>query len=166
MANATTHPGNEIKILLVEDDEVDVELLRRAFTKHGIANEVVVAGDGPEALSYLGSLSTNDRAAPAVLVLLDLNLPTMGGLEVLETVRSDERLRRSVIFVLSTSERERDKRAAYDMNVAGYLVKGKLGPALESLCRLIQSYCDTNRFPSPQAIREGCMPEGSEVEVP
>lgn len=137
----------DIEILLVEDDDIDVEVLRRAFQRHGLKNELTVARDGPEALSFLRQRAQGSLKSGPVLVLLDLNLPTMSGFDVLQQVRSDAALRRSVIFVLSTSEREKDRQQAYDMNVAAYLVKGRAGEDLENLCQLVSSYCATNHFP-------------------
>lgn len=135
------------QILLVEDDEVDVELLRRAFRRHGLGNELVVVQDGPEALRYLRQRCQGQLNAAPMLVLLDLNLPTMSGLEVLDEVRNDNALRRAVVFILSTSERDKDREMAYDKNVAGYLVKGKGNADLENLCEMIKTYCEVNHFP-------------------
>ncbi len=147
MSNDSTTSRRDIEILLVEDDEIDVEVLRRAFQRHGLTNDLVVAGDGPEALAYLRRREQGAVESSPVLVLLDLNLPTMSGFDVLQQVRADANLRRSVVFVLSTSEREKDRRQAYDMNVAAYLVKGRAGPELDDICHLVSSYCAANQFP-------------------
>ena len=107
-------------VLLVEDDEVDVMNVRRAFERNRITNPVHVARNGIEALRML-----RDGTVPASrrLVLLDLNLPRMNGIEFLEAVRSDPALQGLSVVVLTTSDDERDKVEAYRLNVAGYLLK-------------------------------------------
>ncbi|MBV9108034.1 MAG: response regulator [Gemmatimonadetes bacterium] len=109
-----------LNILLVEDDEVDVMNVRRAFQKNNIANPLFVAGDGEEALARLRS---GDVPAERRIVLLDLNMPRMNGIEFLREVRADPELARTTVVVLTTSNDERDKIDAYNLNVAGYLLK-------------------------------------------
>jgi CheY-like chemotaxis protein len=109
-----------INILLVEDDQVDVMNVRRAFEKNKIANPLLVAEDGVEALELLRSGKVGRERR---LVLLDLNLPRMNGIEFLQALRADPELRSTSVVVLTTSNSERDKVAAYDLNVAGYLLK-------------------------------------------
>jgi len=112
--------GQPLNILLVEDDEVDVENVRRAFRKNNIANPLWTAGNGVEALEMLRS---GVVPAPRRLVLLDLNLPRMNGLEFLHAIRRDITLSSLPVVVLTTSNDERDKVEAYHLNVAGYLLK-------------------------------------------
>jgi CheY-like chemotaxis protein len=109
-----------LNILLVEDDEVDVMNVRRAFQKSNITNPLFVAGNGLEAIELLrsGKIPTDRR-----LVLLDLNMPRMNGLEFLKAVRSDPELHSIPVVVLTTSNDDRDKVEAYNFNVAGYLLK-------------------------------------------
>ncbi len=109
-----------LNILLVEDDEVDVMNVQRAFQKNNIANPLYVAGDGLEALEQLrgGKVPTERR-----IVLLDLNMPRMNGIEFLRELRADPELQRTTVVVLTTSNDERDKIDAYNLNVAGYLLK-------------------------------------------
>ena len=109
-----------LNILLVEDDEVDVMNVRRAFQKNHIANPLYVAGNGLEGLEMLrnGTVPEGRR-----LVLLDLNLPKMNGIEFLRAVRADPALSSTSVVVLTTSANERDKIEAYSLNVAGYLLK-------------------------------------------
>ena len=109
-----------LNILLVEDDEVDVMNVRRAFKKNNIANPLFVAGNGLDALEKLrGGEIPRDRR----IVLLDLNMPRMNGIEFLRELRGDPELRSTTVVVLTTSNDERDKVDAYDLNVAGYLLK-------------------------------------------
>jgi CheY-like chemotaxis protein len=109
-----------LNILLVEDDEVDVMNVRRAFSQSHIVNPLFVASDGVEGLERLrdGTVPSSRR-----MVLLDLNMPRMNGIEFLREVRQDPALRATVVVVLTTSNDDRDKIDAYNLNVAGYLVK-------------------------------------------
>lgn len=109
-----------LNILLVEDDAVDVMNVKRAFTKNHITNPLFVAGDGLEALRILrGDMIPRDRR----MVLLDLSLPRMNGIEFLGELRKDPQLSSIPVVVLTTSTDERDRFAAYNLNVAGYLLK-------------------------------------------
>jgi two-component system response regulator len=104
-------------ILLVEDNPDDVELTRRAFEKSKMLNEIVVACDGQSALDYLFG-----GVAPSV-VLLDLNLPKIDGLEVLRRIRSDERTKRLPVVILTTSTEEKDLISGYDLGANSYVRK-------------------------------------------
>ena len=113
------------RILLVEDDARDVELTLTALEEYNLANEVVVARDGEEALEYLysrGKFKTRSSGNPAVL-LLDLKLPKVDGLEVLKQVKSEETLRMIPIVVLTSSKEEKDMVASYKLGVSAYVVK-------------------------------------------
>ncbi len=109
-----------LNILLVEDDDVDVMNVKRAFAKNHIANPLFVAGDGVEALELLRSEKIPKERR---IVLLDLNMPRMSGIEFLRELRRDAELKSATVVVLTTSNAERDKIDAYDLNVAGYLLK-------------------------------------------
>jgi two-component system, response regulator len=112
---------NAKKILLVEDNPSDVELTKRALLKSRIANELIVAEDGQDALDVLAGLGTSGEL-PA-LVLLDLRLPKIGGMEVLKRIRSDERTRRIPVVILTTSRQEQDVAEGYDYGVNSYIRK-------------------------------------------
>ena len=109
-----------LNILLVEDDEVDVMNVRRAFKKNNICNPLWVAGNGVEGLELLrsGEIPSDRR-----LILLDLNMPRMNGIEFLRELRADPQLRPIPVVVLTTSDDERDRVEAYNLNVAGYILK-------------------------------------------
>jgi CheY-like chemotaxis protein len=126
-----------VHILLVEDDEVDVLNVKRAFEKHKIANPLYVACDGVEAFEMLrdGRVPTARR-----IVLLDLNLPRMNGIEFLRLLRADRKLRSTPVIVLTTSNDERDKIDAYDLNVAGYLLKPVTFPNFAELMAALNKY--------------------------
>lgn len=111
-------------ILLVEDDKVDVMNVQRSFKKAKIANPIFVAGNGLEALAILKNESADVQMPKSRrLILLDLNMPKMGGIEFLKALRKDPLLRRTPVIVLTTSDQERDRVEAYDLNVAGYVLK-------------------------------------------
>jgi hypothetical protein len=112
-----------INILLVEDDEVDVMNVQRAFKRHNIENPLYVASNGLEALSMLRDQGKGAIPASRRLVLLDLNMPRMGGIEFLYALRSDAELRMTPVIVLTTSNQDRDRVEAYNLNVAGYILK-------------------------------------------
>ena len=117
---------NELgRILIVEDDPKDVELTLTALEEYNLANEVVVTRDGEEALDYLyrrGTFKMRTGENPAVL-LLDLKLPKINGLEVLQQIRSDEKLKMIPVVVLTSSREEKDLVASYKLGVNAYVVK-------------------------------------------
>ena len=114
-----------INILLVEDDEVDVMNVKRAFKKYKITNPLYIAGNGIEALAMLRSPDGQSPQVPETrrLILLDLNMPKMNGLEFLHEIREDEELKRTPVIVLTTSDEDKDRIEAYNLNVAGYILK-------------------------------------------
>ena len=117
---STTGDDRLLNILLIEDDEVDVMNVKRAFKKNNIANPLFVAGNGVEALALLrgGEIPRNRR-----IILLDLNMPRMNGIEFLRELREDPDLRPTPVIVLTTSNDEKDRIEAYNLNVAGYILK-------------------------------------------
>jgi two-component system, response regulator len=117
---------NSKTILLVEDNPSDIGLTKRALAKSHVANELVVAEDGHEALDYLfgsGAYLGRDVAQMPMLVLLDLKLPKVDGLEVLQAIRADARTRRLPVVILTASNEERDVAASYDLGVNSYIRK-------------------------------------------
>ena len=113
------------RILLVEDDPKDVELTLTALEEYNLANEVIVARDGEEALEYLysrGKFKTRSGDNPSVM-LLDLKLPKVDGLEVLKQIKSEEKLRMIPVVVLTSSKEEKDMVASYRLGVNAYVVK-------------------------------------------
>ncbi len=113
-------------ILLVEDNSSDVELTRRALLKENIVNEIVVAEDGQEALDYMfgeGRHKGRDITQLPALLLLDINLPIIDGLEVLRRLRADPRTHRQLIVILTSSKEEQDLIKSYDLGVNSYIRK-------------------------------------------
>ncbi len=116
---------NPIKILLVEDDPNDVELTLSALRENHVANEITVARDGEEALDYLfrrGAYESREPGEPAV-VLLDLKLPKVSGMEVLESIKNDPELRTLPVVVLTSSREEQDLVRSYNLGTNAYVVK-------------------------------------------
>ena len=130
-----------VTILLVEDDEVDQKALRWAFDKLKIANPLVIAGDGVEAWEMLPTL------ARPYLIITDLNMPRMNGIELLKKIRSSPEYRDSIVFALTTSNDEADKIAAYNLNVAGYMLKTDMGTSFQRAISLIDNYWKVVEFP-------------------
>jgi CheY-like chemotaxis protein len=114
-----------INILLVEDDDVDVMNVKRAFKRNRITNPLHVAGNGLEALEMLRGDGTNPPQIPASrrIILLDINMPKMNGIEFLEELRKDPNLAMTPVVVLTTSDEDQDRIEAYKFNVAGYILK-------------------------------------------
>ncbi|NIA70697.1 response regulator transcription factor [Pelagibius litoralis] len=117
--------AKNVTFLLVEDDEVDVMCIQRAFRDLKIANPMVVARNGIEGLAVLRGEDGFEKVQKPFIVLLDLNMPMMNGIEFLDAVRDDPDLKTAVVFVLTTSKHDRDRVSAYERNVAGYVVKAK-----------------------------------------
>lgn len=114
-----------LNILLVEDDEVDVMTVQRAFKKGNINNPLYIASNGIEALARLRSKPEQLSSIPTErrIVLLDLNMPKMNGIEFLRELRADSTIRHIPVVILTTSNEEQDRINAYDFNVAGYILK-------------------------------------------
>jgi CheY-like chemotaxis protein len=136
-----------VHILLVEDDEIDVRIVRDAMEKCAVVNPVTVARDGVEALEILRGENGHPPLPRPFLILLDLNMSRMNGFRFLERLREDERLKNSVVFVLTSSNAERDKVEAYEFNVAGYLLKYQAGTDFAKSIDLIRQYMRVVEFP-------------------
>jgi len=136
-----------MNILLVEDDDVAAEAVIRSIKKNDLSFPVVVAVDGIDALEVLRDERSDKKIERPFLVLLDLNMPRMNGFEFLQEIRSDEKLRDIVVFVLTTSDADSDRSRAYHENVAGYMVKSAVGPQFARLARLLDSYASSVNLP-------------------
>ncbi|MGE4322202.1 MAG: response regulator [Sphingobium sp.] len=136
-----------VNLLLVEDDEVDVQGLKRAFAKSRIANPITVARDGIEALEMLRGENGHEKLPKPHLILLDLNMPRMNGIEFLETIRADDDLKCSVVFMITTSKADEDKARAYGHNVAGYIVKQDPANTFMEAVSLLEHYWKIVEFP-------------------
>jgi CheY-like chemotaxis protein len=117
---------NNLPVLLVEDDDVDIETVQRAFEKNRMTNPLYVAKNGEEALSLLrheGAYGDPGKWPPPRIILLDLNMPIMNGLEFLKIIKNDDMLKNIPVIVLTTSKEESDRVESFQLSTAGYIVK-------------------------------------------
>ena len=131
---------NLVQVLLVDDDDVDVDVVKRGFRKHKIANPIVVAQDGIEAIEILQGTEDREPLPRPYVILLDLNMPRMNGFEFLKAIRQDPRLHDSIVFVLTTSDNETDLLQAYKEHIAGYMVKSQVGPSFKTAIDMLSQY--------------------------
>ena len=131
--------SQEVNILLVEDDVVDQQGMKRALRELRFANPLKIADNGVTALELL-RVENDPLVKPPFMVLLDINMPKMNGLEFLREIRADEKLKNTVGFVLSTSKSPEDIGLAYDLNVAGYIVKSDLKNSLMEALSMLEHY--------------------------
>jgi CheY-like chemotaxis protein len=134
-------------LLYVEDDEICQFMLSRAFKRAQISNPIVGAHDGIDALEILRGSNGRERLPRPHLILLDLSMPRMNGIEFLQELRADEDLRRSVVFVLTTSDADEHKVEAYDLGVAGYILKARPENAFLAATALLEAYWRVVEFP-------------------
>lgn len=133
-----------LNILLVDDDEIDVMTVKRAFARANITNKLYVATDGIEALRLLRS---DGIPASRRLVLLDLNMPRMNGIELLREIRADAALHALTVVVLTTSNEDRDRVEAFQLNVAGYLLKPVTFHAFAEVMSTLNKYWTLMEMP-------------------
>ena len=136
-------------ILLVEDNPDDVRLTQRAFKQNNITNELIVASDGVEALDYLTSAVAGSGILPAV-ILLDLKLPRMSGLELLQHIRADERLKCLPVVILTSSQEEQDIMKSYDLGANSYIRKPVDFEQFYEAVRYLQMYWLLLNEPPPK----------------
>ncbi len=135
-------------ILLVDDDAVDVMAIRRAFKTLRINNHLVTAGDGIEALDRLRGTNGLTKVPRPHIVLLDLNMPRMGGVEFLGELRQDPDLCRTIVFVMTTSAASEDRVRAYQLNIAGYLLKQYSGRSFVDAIGMLRHYWSVVQLPN------------------
>ena len=141
----TDQRDDKLRLFLIDDDEVDVENVRRSVASGSSNYELAVAFDGREALEMLerGELDVHHT-----IVLLDLNMPRMNGIEFLRAIRASAEFRSLPVVVLTTSDDERDKVEAYELNVAGYILKPVTYTAFVDTMATIEAYWRLQEFPS------------------
>ena len=132
--------NNPATILIVEDDDIDFEAVTRALKSLKVANPTVRARDGVEALDLLRGEKNQDKISAPFIILLDLNMPKMTGIEFLDIIREDDSLKSSIVFVLTTSDDDRDIVASYRRNVEGYIVKADARESLKEAFSSLQAY--------------------------
>ncbi|MEM7083375.1 MAG: response regulator [Pseudomonadota bacterium] len=138
--------SEEVSLLLIEDDEIDAMDFMRSIKAHRIANRIVRAHDGLEAWEIITGQSDKEISRP-FLIVLDINMPRMNGIEFLRKLRADSKLKNAVVFVLTTSNDEKDRFEAYDLNVAGYMLKSDVGNSFEKAVGLVETYWKVVEFP-------------------
>jgi CheY-like chemotaxis protein len=136
-----------VTFFIVDDDEVDRETMERSVEEMGLDNPVRTARDGEEALAILRGEAGMEPIVGPYMILLDLNMPRMNGIEFLREMRSDDSLRRNIVFVLTTSNADADRMAAYDHMIAGYVLKARAGLEFERMIELIRDYNRSVEFP-------------------
>ena len=145
------------RILLVEDSEKDIELALEALEEYHLANDVIVAHDGAEALDYLyrrGPFADNTNGQP-VLVLLDLKMPKVDGMEVLRQIKEDPKLKRIPVVMMTSSREERDLVRSYDLGVNAYVVKPvKFLEFVESVKQLGMFWALINEPPPASGMKQ------------
>ncbi len=141
-----------VRLLLVEDDDVDAEGVERALRKAGVDNPVERAIGGIEALARLRGKDGKPPLPRPYLILLDLNMPRMDGIAFLDELRADPALSDSVVFVLTTSDADRDKVRAYQAHVAGYMLKSRVGARFVNLVDLLNPYWQYIELPDWRLI--------------
>lgn len=132
--------NKEVSILLVEDDDGDFKLVQRAFRKAGIANQLIRAIDGVDALEMLNGTHGKMSIKRPYMLMVDINMPRMNGLNLVRTIREDPKLKDTIVFMLTTSKHDEDKQTAYNLNVAGYILKENAGHDFLELISLIGGY--------------------------
>lgn len=136
-----------LSVLLVEDDDVEVMNVRRAFQKMKLENPLYTAQDGVEALELLRGQRRAELDVFPRIILLDLNLPRMNGIEFLRELRNDPELKRLVVVVLTTSDDSRDVLEAFRLNVAGYVVKPPTFDGFVDALETVGSYWSLSELP-------------------
>ena len=137
-----------VQLLHVEDDDLCLMGLQRAFKVAKIANPIAFAHDGIDALDMLRGTNGRTRLPRPFIVLLDLNMPRMNGIEFLKEVRKDEELKKSIVFVMTTSDADEDKVSAYNLGVAGYILKSNPANAFLEATALLDTYWRVVEFPA------------------
>jgi len=136
----------EVTLLLVEDDDVDAMTIERAFKKLKIGNDLVRACDGLEALDIL----ENGKVTMPFIILLDLQMPRMNGLEFLAALRQHPKFGGSIVFVLTTSKADEDMISSYKHNIAGYFLKSSAGDEFLDIVNLLDGYWKVVHFPGSE----------------
>jgi CheY-like chemotaxis protein len=132
--------NKSIRILLVEDDDIDAISIKRGFQQAKIANEIVRVKDGIEALTLLRDQAKDELVKKPFVILLDLKMPRMDGFGFLNELRKDPVLHQIIVFVLTTSNDDEDRMRAYDKYVAGYIVKAAAGKGFVDLITMLDHY--------------------------
>ena len=137
----------QVKLLVVEDDEGDYMMIERAFVNARILNERIQARDGVEALDILRGTGGREKLQKPYLVLCDIKMPRMDGLSFVKEVRADPELAGTIVFMLTTSAHDEDRQTAYAHNVAGYILKQEAGKDFLKVVEMLGGYIQVVNFP-------------------
>lgn len=129
-----------VEFMIIDDDEVSVMAIKRAMNQLNLANPILVAQNGLDALEILYKAIGEDKTLPPFIITLDLSMPKMGGLEFLDKIRNDPIFNKLVIFVLTTSDAPTDIASAYNKNIAGYIVKENPTESFRDALKLLHDY--------------------------
>ena len=129
-----------VSILLVEDNDVDAATITRGLARANISNPLIRARDGVDALERMLGTNGQTRLVPPYIMLIDIRMPRLDGLGLVRTIRSNPNLHRTIIFILTTSDDDRDRTAAYDAHVAGYIVKSNAPEQFRALAGMLEYY--------------------------
>jgi CheY-like chemotaxis protein len=138
----------QFSLLIVDDDDVDVMNVKRALKKNDLSLPTDRAANGLEALEFLNQKFQASGSVDKLLILLDLNMPKMNGIEFLREMRSDQRFKVVPVIVLTTSDQQKDLEAAYDLNVAGYIVKPVEFQSFVEAMRIVNCYWSLCAMPT------------------
>ncbi|MGO9268195.1 MAG: response regulator [Candidatus Binataceae bacterium] len=139
--------SSDVKILHVEDDDIDAATVVRGLASAKVANPLIRARDGVEALEMLLGTNGRQKLEPPYILLVDIRMPRLDGLGLIRELRNRQMLRRTIIFVLTTSDNDEDRAAAYDAYVAGYIVKSNTQEQFLPLARMLEYYLLTVALP-------------------
>ncbi len=139
--------SSDVKILHVEDDDIDAATVVRGLASAKVANPLIRARDGVEALEMLLGTNGRQKLEPPYILLVDIRMPRLDGLGLIRELRNSQMLQRTIIFVLTTSDNDQDRMAAYDAYVAGYIVKSSTQEQFLPLARMLEYYLLTVALP-------------------
>lgn len=137
-----------LNLLLVEDDDGDAKAVIRAFRKAKVINPLHRAVDGVEALDILKGKNGREPLPCPYIIIADINMPRMDGIKFVHEIRTDPELKSAIVFILTTSKSEEDKLKAYDLNVAGYIVKETAGRDFLKLVDMLDAYWRVVELPN------------------
>ncbi|PCK07737.1 MAG: two-component system response regulator [Alteromonadaceae bacterium] len=130
----------DVTLLVVEDDDLDAMAIKRSFKALKLLNPLIRAKDGVDALEYLRGENGKTKLNKPYIILLDINMPRMNGIELLEALRKDPELSDTVVFILTTSAADKDIMTAYSKHVAGYVVKSEIKSSFLEVIELVNCY--------------------------
>lgn len=140
-------PNNQSpNLFFIDDDEIDILAIKRALKKKNIKNPIFDAKDGQEAWNKLNGIDATPIPTPYI-IFLDLNMPKMNGIELLKKIRNTDKFKKIIIFIMTTSDNQRDKDQVYNLNVAGYIIKNSHSGNFDKIAEMIRLYSEIVSMP-------------------